>query len=123
MNFIADVLLISATLAAGFFCIILSKRLSRLNDLEKGVGGAVSVLSVQVDDLKKALIATQASAEHSNSSLVEITQRAEGVARSLELMMASMHDLPTKPQEPTDPIDQKQTRLFSRRTASESIGP
>lgn len=123
MNFIADVLLISGTLAAGVFCIILSKRLSRLNDLEKGVGGAVSVLSVQVDDLKKALTTTQASAEHSNSSLVEITQRAEGVARSLELMMASMHDLPTKPQKPAEPIDQKQTLLFSRRAASESTGP
>ena len=54
MNFIADVPLISGTLAAGIFCIILSKRLSRLNDLEKGVGGAVSVLSVQVDNLKKS---------------------------------------------------------------------
>ena len=123
MNFIADVLLISGTLAAGIFCIILSKRLSRLNDLEKGVGGAVSVLSVQVDDLKKTMTATQASTEHSNTSLVEITERAEHVARSLELMMASMHDLPTKPRTPPEPKDQKQTHLFSRRAASEGAGP
>ena len=123
MNFIADVLLISGTLAAGVFCIILSKRLSRLNDLEKGVGGAVSVLSVQVDDLKKAMTATQTSAEHSNTSLIEITERAESVARSLELMMASMHDLPAKSQKPAESIDQKQTPLFSRRAAGESTGP
>lgn len=123
MNFIADVLLISGTLAAGVFCIVLSKRLSRLNDLEKGVGGAVSVLSAQVEDLKKALTATQSSAEHSNTSLIKITERAEGVARSLELMIASLHDLPTKPNSSPKATDQSQTPVFSRRAGDEGSKP
>lgn len=123
MSFIADALLITGTLAAGIFCIVLSKRLSRLSDLEKGVGGAVSVLSAQVEDLKETLTATQHSAEHSNASLLKITERAEGVARSLELMMASMHDLPEKPNSAPKTKDEIQAPVFSRRASKEGLNP
>ena len=50
MDVIADILLVAGALGAGFYCYILARRLSRFNDLENGVGGAVAVLSAQVDD-------------------------------------------------------------------------
>lgn len=93
MTFIADILLVAGAIGAGFYCFILAKRLNRFNDLEKGVGGAVAVLSAQVDDLTKMLAAAQESADGSNNALNDLTQRAESVAGKLELMMASMHDL------------------------------
>jgi len=95
MDMIADILLVAGALGAGFYCFVLARRLSRFNDLESGVGGAVAVLSAQVDDLTKTLSAAQSTAANSTQSLQETSGRAEAVAKKLELMMASMHDLPT----------------------------
>ena len=55
MALIADILMTAGALSAAFYCIVLSRRLTRFNDLEKGIGGAVAVLSAQVDDLKTML--------------------------------------------------------------------
>lgn len=94
MEMIADILLVAGALGAGFYCFILARRLNRFNDLENGVGGAVAVLSAQVDDLTKTLNAAKSASEGSNSVLEDLTTRAESVAGRLELMMASMHDMP-----------------------------
>jgi hypothetical protein len=68
--------------------------LSRFTDLEKGVGGAIAVLSSQVDDMTKALETARSATTSSAESLDSMTGRAEGVAQRLELLVASMHDLP-----------------------------
>ncbi len=94
MDLIADILLAAGALGAGFYCYVLSRRLKRFNDLEKGVGGAVAVLSSQVDDLNKSLHHAQSISNGSSKALEQLTGRAETVAQRLELMMASMHDLP-----------------------------
>ncbi|MBO9463711.1 hypothetical protein TRP8649_00363 [Pelagimonas phthalicica] len=114
MEMIADILLVAGALGAGFYCFILARRLTRFTDLENGVGGAVAVLSAQVDDLSKTLEQAQNSAGDSSKSLGELTERAEDVARRLELLVASMHDLPQSaaaapqpqapPQENADPV-------------------
>lgn len=93
MDIIADILLAAGALGAGFYCLVLSRRLKRFNDLEKGVGGAVAVLSAQVDDLNKSLQAAQEVSDGSSKALQQLTGRAETVAQRLELMMASMHDI------------------------------
>lgn len=95
MTLIADILLVAGALGAAFYCLILSRRLKRFNDLEKGVGGAVAVLSVQVDDMTKTLEKARIAATNSTSSLESLTGKAEVVAKRLELLMASMHDLPS----------------------------
>lgn len=94
MMLIADVLLAAGAIGAGLYCFILGRRLKRFNNLEKGVGGAVAVLSAQVDDLTKTLNAAQGTATQSAQSLTALTTRAETCARQLELHMASLHDLP-----------------------------
>ncbi|MFW8593768.1 hypothetical protein [Cribrihabitans neustonicus] len=94
MEIIADILLAAGALGAGFYCLVLSRRLKRFNDLEKGVGGAVAVLSAQVDDLNKSLNAARQMSDGSSKALEQLTGRAESVAQRLELMMASMHDIP-----------------------------
>lgn len=97
MALIADMLLAAGALGAGFYCFILSRRLRRFTDLEKGVGGAVAVLSVQVDDLTKTLHRAQATAKSSVDTLAQVSQRAEAAAQRLELLVASLHDLPEPP--------------------------
>lgn len=119
MDFIADILLVAGALGAGFYCYILAKRLTRFNDLENGVGGAVAVLSAQVDDLTRTLAAAQSSATDSSASLTDLTTRAEDAARKLELLVASLHDLPEADRAPTKPNveEDMSTPLFSRRRA------
>ncbi|SEL54848.1 hypothetical protein SAMN05443999_10653 [Roseovarius azorensis] len=103
MEMIADILLVAGAIGAGFYCYILARRLSRFNDLETGVGGAVAVLSAQVDDLTRTLRAAQTTASESTTSLDHLTDRAENVARRLELLVASMHDLPDANAQPAMP--------------------
>ncbi|MEL6922198.1 MAG: hypothetical protein AAFO77_14515, partial [Pseudomonadota bacterium] len=94
MEMIADILLAAGAFGAGFYCFILGRRLNRFNDLEKGVGGAVAVLSAQVDDLNKTLEAAQKTASVSAETLTNLTERAESMSQRLELQMASLHDVP-----------------------------
>lgn len=105
MEMIADILLAAGALGAGFYCFILGRRLNRFNDLEKGVGGAVAVLSAQVDDLNKTLSAAQQTAGHSAATLTDLATRAEEISRRLELQMASLHDIPVEPKQ-SEPADQ-----------------
>lgn len=94
MVLISDILLIAGAFGAGLYCYVLSRRLRRFTDLEKGVGGAVAVLSAQVDDLTKTLAQAQTTATSSVNRLDDVSARAEAAGRHLELLVASLHDLP-----------------------------
>jgi hypothetical protein len=115
MAFIADILLAAGALAVGFYCFVLSRRLRRFTDLENGVGGAIAVLSVQVDELSKALIKAEAASASSATSLATQSQSAQDAAKRLELLIASLHDLPepAKSDRPIDPFFGRQP-LVSR---------
>ena len=93
MDLISDILLASGALGAMIYCFILARRLNQLNDLDKGMGGAIAVLSVQVDDMTKALSKAQDSAALSRTDLLVLTERSEKAAQKLELILASMHDI------------------------------
>lgn len=119
MEMIADILLVAGAMSAGLYCFVLARRLNKFNDLEKGVGGAVAVLSAQVEDLSKSLSAAKSASEGSNDTLLELTTRAESVSQKLELMMASMHDLA-----PADPPEVEEPReATSEVSTSLSPGP
>ncbi len=105
MTLIADMLLIAGAVGAGLYCFVLSRRLRLFNDLEKGVGGAVAVLSAQVDDLTRTLTRAHGSATTSVKALAGVTDRAEAAAKQLELMMASLHDLPGQAQNSGIPVN------------------
>jgi hypothetical protein len=95
MELIADILMTSGAFGAGIYCYVLASRLKKFTTLETGMGGAIAVLSAQVDDMTRALEAARSSATGSVSSLSALADRAEGAARRLELLMATMHDLPS----------------------------
>ncbi|KFE34758.1 hypothetical protein [Thioclava atlantica] len=94
MQFAADFVLVAAALAAAAYCFVLARRLKRFNQLENGMGGAIAVLSAQVDDMTRALERAQATASGSERELRTLTERAEQGAEKLELLLASLHDLP-----------------------------
>ena len=94
MALIADILLGAGALGAAYFCYALSTRLNAFTRLESGMGGAIAVLSVQVDEMTRALEQARSAAGDSVHTLSEMTLRAEAAARRLELLLASLHDLP-----------------------------
>ena len=112
MVLIADMLLAAGAVAAAFYCFVLGRRLRKFNDLENGMGGAVAVLSAQVDDLEKSLAAARSSAHGPQAQLLELIERAEDVRRQLELQIASLHDIvPTQERvqdQQFDPNDQNE---------------
>lgn len=100
MVLISDFLLAAGAFAAAIYCVVLSRRLSRFSTLEGGMGGAIAVLSAQVDDMTKVLERAGTAASASSAQLEGLTARAEEVAGRLELILAAMHDLPdTKAEE------------------------
>lgn len=100
MDLIADILLGGGAIGAGLFCYALSRRLAVFGTLEGGMGGAIAVLSAQVDDMTRALEQARQAAGESSRTLTALTERAEDSARRLELLLASLHDLPDAPVAP-----------------------
>ncbi|MFN3644502.1 MAG: hypothetical protein ACK4TB_16450 [Gemmobacter sp.] len=94
MEFVANVMLAAGAIGAAVYCAVLSRRLNRFTRLESGMGGAIAVLSAQVDDLTRALQRAQDTAGGSTQRLEAITARAEAAAARLDVLVASLHDLP-----------------------------
>lgn len=91
---VSDILLGAGALGAAVYCGVLARRLKRFNNLENGVGGAVALLSAQVDDMTRTLDLARKAAGHSSETLTALTDRAESASRKLELMLAALNDLP-----------------------------
>jgi hypothetical protein len=120
MELIADTLMVAGSFGAAVYCYVLAARLKRFTTLETGMGGAIAVLSAQVDDMTVALDAARSAATGSASSLEALTARGEAVARRLELLVASLHDLPDPAAPPPpaaeEPVSDAEKRLrFVRR--------
>lgn len=123
MQMIADFLLASGAFGAAIYCYVLALRLKKLQTLETGMGGAIAVLSGQVDDMTRVLEKARTAADHQAQSLDALTLRGEKVAARLELLLASMHDLPDAPKSvhpvTTPVVDEPEKRLrFVRRKPS-----
>jgi len=92
MQIFADILVGVGAIGAMTYCLVLARRLKRFNQLENGMGGAIAVLSAQVDDMTRALNRAQATAGASAKELGILTERAEKGAQRLELMLAALHE-------------------------------
>lgn len=122
MNLISDILLSAGAFGAAVYCCVLAARLKKFTTLESGMGGAIAVLSAQVDDMTKALDKARLAATGSASSLENLTSRAEAVAARIELLLASMHDLPEPAAPRPDPVEaedesDRKLRFIRRRSA------
>lgn len=126
MDLIADILLVAGSFGAAVYCYVLAARLKRFTTLESGMGGAIAVLSAQVDDMTQALEKARGAANGSAESLEALTLRGEAVARKLELLVASLHDLPDPKATPPKPAvdapeeDERRLRFVRRRPAREA---
>lgn len=117
MELIADILLGAGALGVAAYCHVLARRLAAFSRLEGGIGGAVAVLSAQVDDMTTALVEARAAAQESEARLASMTARAEAAAARLDLILATMHDLPEDGKAPA-----VRRRVLRRRSSSPDIG-
>ena len=97
IDLVADALLLGGALCACLYCFVLSRRLKKLASFESGLGGAIAVLSTQVDDMQRVLKETEATAGEASSQLKELVQEAEDAAGNLEVLLASLTDIPEEP--------------------------
>lgn len=88
----ADLLMIAASLGAAAYCFILSRRLSRLSSFDAGIGGAIAVLSQQVDEMKAALSEAKSGTDGAGRHLQDLVRQAQDISGELELMIAACHD-------------------------------
>jgi len=126
MDMIADILLMAGSFGAAIYCYVLSTRLKKFTTLETGMGGAIAVLSAQVDDMTVALEKARQAANGSAESLEGLTARGEAVARKLELLVTSLHDLPDPKAPPKPTIEEAQdeerrVRFVRRRTGRDAL--
>lgn len=119
MQLIADILMTAGSFGAAIYCYVLSARLKRFTALESGMGSAIAVLSVQVDDMTRALEGARTAAHAQADGLRGLTQRAEAVMAQLQLLLASLHDLPTptaqEPDNDLGPDGERKLRFVRRR--------
>ena len=92
MALISDVFVFGAAAAAALYCFILSRRIKKLNDLDKGLGGAIASFSANVEQLEQALKTARTATDVSLSELSEICHKSEVSARRLELLLATLDD-------------------------------
>ncbi|MBB5720426.1 DNA anti-recombination protein RmuC [Loktanella ponticola] len=95
MAFISDILMSSGAFGVALYCIVLSRRLKRFTNLESGIGKAINTMSKQIQDLENSLQKAQITGSESVNRLKEGSERAEAAGRHLELLVASLHSLPT----------------------------
>lgn len=122
MALVADILMVAGSFGAAIYCYVLAARLKKFSTLESGMGGAIAVLSAQVDDMTKALDRARSTAAGSASSLEALNLRSESVAARIELLLASMHDLPEpKVQPDLSEQSERKLRFIRRRTMRDDL--
>ncbi|MEP5757945.1 MAG: hypothetical protein ABJ327_01295 [Litoreibacter sp.] len=104
MDYFADIFLGAGALTAAFYCLVLSRKLSKLSGLDQDLGSAIAVLSNQVDGMTKVLAEAKQSAGTSTIQLGQVTERAEDVFGKLEIMLGALEDLPELPTVRSEPV-------------------
>jgi len=126
MDLCSRIVLVAGSFGAAIYSYVLSTRLKKFTTLETGMDGAIAVLSAQVDDMTVALEKARGAANGSAESLEALTGRGEAVARKLELLVASLHDLPD-PKAPPKPTteetaeDERRLRFVRRRAPRDAM--
>ncbi len=104
MTVIMDGLLVAATIFAGTYCWVLSRRVRALMDLDKGLGGAITTMTRQIEQAKLALDEAKAAGRGNRDELQALIGKADAAAAQLRMLMASQRDFdrPRAPRARTD---------------------
>lgn len=71
VEYVFQAALLVASIGLALFCLVLSRRLRRLNDLETGLGGAIAVMAAEVDRLEVAMRIARDDATAASEALLQ----------------------------------------------------
>ena len=77
LDLILDASVIAGSLILMLFCVILARRLRRLNDLEQGLGGAIAVMAAEIDRLDQSIRLARQEATIAGEALAGEVQKAQ----------------------------------------------
>lgn len=107
IGLILQAALVAAGLALAGFCLLLSRRLRKLNDLETGLGGAIAVMAAEIARLEAALAAARAGATSASDGLAREIEKAKSERAYWALQRQFLPD----GQEPRRPLRRKRTEV------------
>lgn len=85
MNFIADGVLIAASLTTALYCLVLSRRLRRLGSTDAGIGKQIETLNESLDETRRTVGELRrtagAASEQLNREIAEARRQAAQLAR------------------------------------------
>ncbi|MEM9015081.1 MAG: DUF6468 domain-containing protein [Pseudomonadota bacterium] len=93
MELIVDFMLLAASAAATFYCIILSRRLERLNDTKDGLGATIASMSEMVEQARTAVTLARQSSAESIEALSPLVEETRSVIPKLEELIEVVSDL------------------------------
>ncbi len=74
MSVILPALSLTTALPLTIYCLILSRRLRRLNNLETGLGGAIAVMTSEISRLDQSVRRARAEAEAATGELARVIE-------------------------------------------------
>ena len=110
MELIADGILVLAATAAGLYCLVLSRRLRSLSQLDGGLGEAISCMSARVDEMNAALSTAKTSTEQSANQLRIQSEAAEMASQRLEALLKAAENIESPPMQQTTPAESQPSK-------------
>lgn len=110
--------LILASVGLAIFCLVLARRLRRLNDLETGLGGAIAVMAAEVDRLERAM---REARDQATGASEELAQQIVAARKERELWdLRQKLGVAALPERPDPVIPLRNRRLRKRVEAADA---
>ncbi len=93
MQLIVDFILLAASGVATIYCFVLSRRLSRLNDMKNGIGASIATMSQALDQTQQVLAFAKSSSLEGVQRLTAVLEEAERVGPEINKLLDALRDL------------------------------
>ena len=93
MELIIDFMLLAVSGAAAFYCLMLSRKLEKLKDTEKGLGATIATMSATVDQARGAVLIAKESSAESIAELSPLIKETREILPKLEEMVDVISEL------------------------------
>ena len=106
MGLLMDGLLMAASLFAGGYCWVLSRRVQDLKNLDRGLGGSIVNLTRQIELARTTLDEARGASDKTREDLTALVAKAEAATGQLRMTLATVRTAtpPPAPAPRADPL-------------------
>ena len=116
LDLVLDAIVITGSLILMLFCVVLARRLRRLNDLEQGLGGAIAVMAAEIDRLDQSIRLARQEATIAGEALATEVQKAQAERARWDLYRKMREAVAFEPESERGGV----TRLRRRRISADA---